>query len=126
MRHNFRELRIWQVGMEIARLTYKLTKHFPREELYGLTSQMQRAAVSIPSNIAEGCGRGTDLQTIHFIDISLGSSCELETQILLAVDFNYCVEDSIFELINLLKEFQPKARSFRDKLSQKSKILNKV
>ena len=117
MRHNFKELRIWQVGMEIARLTYKTTRNFPREEQYGLISQLHRAAVSIPSNVAEGCGRGTDLQTIHFIDIALGSSCELETQLLLSVDFKYCTKTNFEEIHQLLDEFQRKARNFRDKLA---------
>lgn len=120
MRHNFKELKIWQLGMEIARLIYKITKQFPREEQYGLTSQMQRAAVSIPSNIAEGCGRGTDLQTIHFLDIALGSSCELETQLLLSLDFDYYPKSNYEEIALLIDEFQRKTRNFRDKIASKS------
>lgn len=118
MKHNFKELQIWQVAMKIARQTYSITKKFPKEEQYGIVSQMQRAAVSIPSNIAEGCGRGTDLQTVHFLDIALGSSCELETQLLLSVDFKYCTLAEYESVRLLLDEFQRKTRNFRDKLRQ--------
>lgn len=77
---------------------------------------MRRAAVSIPSNIAEGCGRGTDPQLIHFIDIALGSSCELETQVLLARDFGYCSEELSISLLDKINEFQHRTRHFRNKI----------
>ena len=80
----FRDLRVWQCGMELAEEVYRLTRGFPKEELYGLTNQLRRAAVSIPSNIAEGQGRGTDGQFLHMLSISYGSLRELETQVLLA------------------------------------------
>lgn len=71
--HNFRELKIWQDAMKITKLTYKLTKLFPSSEMYGLTSQMNRAAVSIPSNIAEGAGRNSNKEFTQFLNISIGS-----------------------------------------------------
>ena len=80
-RHNFKKLKIWQMGLQIAKDIFDSTATFPNEEKFGLTSQMNRCAVSIPSNIAEGSSR-TNKSFSHFIDISLGSSFELQTQIL--------------------------------------------
>ena len=107
MKHNFSNLRIWQQGRELVKEVYLITKGFPKEELFGLTSQMRRAAVSIPSNIAEGCGRGTDAQLAHFIDIAVGSICELETQCYLSYDLEYInseQEHRLMEQISLLRK----------------------
>ena len=76
-----KDLLIWQKGIKIVSLVYQLAKSFPQEELYALTSQIKRAAVSIPSNIAEGYGRNTDKSFSHFLDISRGSLFEIETQL---------------------------------------------
>jgi four helix bundle protein len=81
---NFKELKIWQKGLNIAVDTYKLTAAFPSSEKFGLHSQMTRAAVSIPSNIAEGSSRKSDKDYGRFLEMSLGSSFELETQLLIA------------------------------------------
>lgn len=116
--HNFKELRIWKQAMDIARLSYSITKEFPREEIFGLTSQMKRSAVSIPSNIAEGCGRGTNPQLIHFLDISLGSSSELETQIILAKDFDFCSKEKFEDWISQVNSFQRQTRTFRERLAK--------
>lgn len=83
-----RKLKVWQLGLELAATVHGHTKVFPKDELYGLTSQMRRAAVSIPSNIAEGYGRG-GLDYARFVDIAYGSLLELETQIELAHRFGY-------------------------------------
>ena len=102
--HNFRELKIWQEAIEITKLTYKLTKRFPSSELYGLTSQMNRAAVSIPSNIAEGAGRNSNKEFTQFLNISIGSCFELETQMILAYEFNYVQKDEMeMFILNLSK-----------------------
>lgn len=85
-----RKLKVWQLGMELAATVYAHTKGFPKDELYGMTSQLRRAAVSVPSNIAEGYGRG-GLDFARFIDIAYGSLLELETQIELAQRFGYLV-----------------------------------
>ncbi|MDY7039174.1 MAG: four helix bundle protein [Thermodesulfobacteriota bacterium] len=89
MLKNYKELNVWQKSYELYLRIYRITAKFPNEERYGLTSQIRRAAVSIPSNIAEGYGRKTTLDYVRMLYISYGSVCELETQILLAGDLGY-------------------------------------
>ena len=86
MLKSFKELKVWQKSYELCLEVYRITAKFPKEERYGLTSQIRRSVVSIPSNIAEGYGRKTTLDYIRMLYISYGSVCELETQILLAGD----------------------------------------
>ena len=81
---NYKELKVWQKSYELCLEIYRITAKFPKEERYGLTSQIRRSVVSIPSNIAEGYGRKTTLDYVRMLYISYGSVCELETQILLA------------------------------------------
>jgi four helix bundle protein len=81
---DFRELKVWQRSMTVARQSYRLTDHLPLDEKYGLVSQIRRSAVSIPSNIAEGSGRDTPRESMRFLRIAYGSACELETQLLIA------------------------------------------
>ncbi len=88
-----KNLRVWNESMELAKMVYQITANFPKEELFGLVSQMRRCAVSIPSNIAEGYGRGTNAELIHFLYISLGSSNELDTQLELSRRFAYVSDD---------------------------------
>lgn len=83
MRHNFRELMIWKDAMKLVKTIYTITSQLPQSETYGLASQLQRSAVSIPSNIAEGSGRGSDKELNYFLTIGLSSSYELETQLIL-------------------------------------------
>ena len=87
--HNFRELVAWQKAMQLTKDVYTVTQSFPAEERFALTSQIQRAAVSIPSNIAEGAGRPTQKELVHFLSFSLGSAYELETELLLAESLGY-------------------------------------
>ena len=87
--NSYRDLIVWQKSMSLAREIYHLTKSFPKEEIYGLTSQIRRCAVSIPSNIAEGKGRGSDKEFVRFLQISLGSLYELNTQLELSYDLSY-------------------------------------
>jgi four helix bundle protein len=89
MLKNYKELKVWQKAYQLCLITYKITGRFPKEEIYGLTSQLRRSAVSVPSNIAEGYGRQTTKQYVQALYISYGSTCELETQILLAGDLGY-------------------------------------
>jgi four helix bundle protein len=86
---DFRKLKVWDRSHRLAVEVYRATARFPRSELFGLASQMRRAAVSTPSNLAEGCGRRTDAELSRFSDIALGSASELEYQILLARDLGY-------------------------------------
>ena len=85
----FRELKAWQLGMDLAERVYLITDSFPKSEIYGLTSQIRRCAVSVPSNLAEGHGRTSAKEFLQFIAISFGSICELETQILLSHRLKY-------------------------------------
>ena len=93
--HNFKELNVWQKAMDLAVFVYQLTGYFPKEEKYGLISQIQRCAVSIPSNIAEGSGRVSNKDFQRFISITMGSSFELETQVILAYRFNYITNNQL-------------------------------
>ncbi len=113
---NFKELRIWQKGMEIAVGCYKLIENFPKEERYGLSSQITRCGVSIPSNIAEGSGRRTEIDYRRFIDISLGSSYELETQLLIAQYVKFGNQELLAEMLNRVSEEQKMLMGFGNKL----------
>ncbi|MDO8365769.1 MAG: four helix bundle protein [Saprospiraceae bacterium] len=117
MKHNFRLLQIWKSGIDIAVKTYTHCKSFPKEEIFGLSAQMKKAAVSISSNIAEGCGRGTDAQLTCFLDISLDSACELETQIVIAQKLQFLSDGEAMEWIRDIHSEQKQIRSFRDKVS---------
>jgi four helix bundle protein len=99
MSKDYTNLEVWQESRKLVNTTYVLTKSFPKEELFGLTNQMRRAAVSIVSNIAEGCGRQTEKDTINFLHISRGSLYELETQCFVALDQKYFTDEQ-FEHIN--------------------------
>jgi four helix bundle protein len=85
-RQSFRDLTVWQRAMELAGAVYRLTQSFPREETFGLTSQLRRSAISIPSNVAEGHGRMSSREFKHFLLIARGSNSELQTQLQLSVD----------------------------------------
>ena len=99
---SFRDLKIWQKGIELVKEVYKITKNFPKEEQYGLSSQMRRAAVSIPSNVAEGFRRRHNKEYKQFLNISLGSSAELETQIVIAKELEYIEGSKEKELVELI------------------------
>ena len=81
---NYRDLLVWKQGIELVKLIYQITKNFPKEELYGLTSQIRRSAISIPSNIAEGHARDSLKKYLHFLSIAAGSLAELQTQLVIA------------------------------------------
>jgi len=84
-----KDLKVWQKGIELVKVIYDITKTFPSNEQFGLTSQIRRCSVSIPSNIAEGCGRNSDKELIHFLYIALGSASELETQIIISQELGF-------------------------------------
>ena len=97
----YQNLVVWQKSMVLAKDIFDVTARFPKSETFGLVSQMRRCAVSIPSNIAEGYGRGTNKDLVHFLYVSLGSSNELETQLILSRDFEYLNEEESSMLIQL-------------------------
>ena len=93
---DFREFKVWEKAHSLTLDIYRNTAHFPREELYGLTSQLRRSSSSIPANIAEGCGRGGNKELARFLQIGMGSASELEYHILLARDLTY-IPESIYD-----------------------------
>ncbi len=104
---NFRNLIVWKRAVELATSVYRKTVNFPKNELYGLTSQIRRSAVSISSNIAEGAGRRSKKEFANFLGISYGSACELETQLLIARNLKYLTQtdfDSLFEELNEIQK----------------------
>ena len=98
MLKNYKELNVWQKSYILCLHIYKVTKGFPKDEIYGLTSQIRRSAVSIPSNIAEGYGRKTTLEYVRFLYIAYGSVCELETQVMISGDLCYVEKERLREL----------------------------
>jgi len=84
-----KDLDVWKQSIQLVKQIYKITQTFPKHEMYGLTNQIRRAAVSVPSNIAEGAGRHSDKEFIQFLYISLGSLAEVETQLIIAVEIGY-------------------------------------
>ena len=96
---SYRELRVWQAGVELVSSVYCLTESFPESEKYGLVSQMRRCAVSIPSNIAEGFGRGSKPDYIRFLKIARGSVYEFETQLEISINLGFCEKANIADLL---------------------------
>uniref|UniRef100_UPI004049F62B four helix bundle protein n=1 Tax=Flavobacterium sp. TaxID=239 RepID=UPI004049F62B len=116
-RHNFKKLKIWQMSMELSKIILDLTDTFPISEKYGLKSQMDRCSISMPSNIAEGSSR-TDKSFSHFLDISLGSSFELQTQIILANHRKYLTNEITNSIETKIEEFQRATMSFQNTLNK--------
>ena len=113
---NFKELKIWQKGFRIAVNSFKLISAFPKEEKFGISAQITKAAVSIPSNIAEGSS-GSSEKDYRFLEVSLGSSFELETQLLIAGAINYGDKELRDEILNDVDEEQKMLISFMKKLN---------
>ena len=113
----YRDLKVWQSAMWLAEAAYHLSEKFPRHEMYGLASQLQRSAVSVPSNIAEGYGRNSDKAFHHFLGIALGSLAELETQILLAQRLNYLAETDITPVLLKTDELGKMLKGLQKSLS---------
>ncbi len=114
-RHNYKNLKIWKIGIEIVDDVYTVLGEFPKDEKFGLISQISRCSVSIPSNIAEGSSR-TDKSFSHFIDIALGSSFELETQLIIAFKRNYISKEQLTKIELKIQEFQKMTMGFQNKL----------
>ncbi len=120
--HNFKELKSWQKAIDFCLDIYKLTGSFPTEERFGLISQLRRAGVSVPSNIAEGSGRNSDKEFVHFLSIATGSSYELETQLIIAHRLGYIKEEEIQEATLKLSEIQKMVFAFSNRLKTNNKI----
>ena len=119
MLKNFKELKVWQKSYDLCLKLYKATKSFPKEEVYGLTSQIRRSAVSVPSNIAEGYGRKTTPDYLKSLYIAYGSSCELETQLLLSYDLDYINNGEIKELKEEMGEVERMLKALIKSLENK-------
>jgi four helix bundle protein len=115
---NFKELKVWQKGLEIATKSFKLTESFPKEERFGLSIQITRAAVSIPSNIAEGSSRSSEKDYNRFLEIALGSGFELETQLLIAEAANYGSKEIRDQMLQGLDEEQKMLIAFMKRLEK--------
>lgn len=116
----YKDLLVWQKGMEIAKLIYRVTRTFPTEEKFGLIAQMRRAAVSIPSNIAEGQARHTTGEFIQFISHAEGSLAELDTQLILAIELEMCSTAKAAPAFLLLEEQRRMLNALRRKLAARS------
>ncbi|MDR1603422.1 MAG: four helix bundle protein [Gracilibacteraceae bacterium] len=101
---NYQELIVWQKSMALAKEVYQIVKKLPKEELYSLSVQMRRAAVSIPSNIAEGQARNSTKEFIQFLSVARGSKAEIQTQMLLCVEIGYLANTDILEAMGLAEE----------------------
>lgn len=116
---SYRDLEVWQRSRRLVKTIYDLTKTFPKEELFGLTSQMRRAAISVPANIAEGYSRHGTKDYIHFVSIALGSSSELEALLILAEDLNYVTESTAARILKDVDVLQKMLHRLRQSLKEK-------
>lgn len=101
---NYKDLKVWEKAHRFTLDVYEATKSFPKEEIYSLTNQLRRASSSIPANIAEGCGKNTQADFAHYLNISLGSSNEAEYFLILTRDLKYLNEDSFANLFKIVNE----------------------
>ena len=113
---DFRTLKVWEKSHKVVLAVYEVTKSFPKSELYGVTSQIQRAAVSVPTNIAEGCGKDSDAELGRYFKIAMGSSSELEYLLLLAHDLRYLDDNQYNQLHANLVEVRKMLNAFIQKL----------
>ena len=101
---HYKDLTVWQKAMDLTAEIYRITKKLPKEELYGLTNQMRRSAVSVPSNIAEGNGRASTGDYVRFLTIARGSVAEVETQLLIGVRLDFLSQEDIAAALSLIDE----------------------
>jgi four helix bundle protein len=111
--HKFKELLIWKKSREFCYNIYNVTSNFPSEEKFGLTNQLRRASVSIPSNIAEGSSRNSNKDFARFLEIAIGSAYEVETQLLISSDLGFINQESSIDLISTLEEIIKMTSRFR-------------
>lgn len=109
---NYKKLIVWQKAMLLTTSIYKIVKKLPKEELFALSDQMRRAAISIPSNIAEGCGRRLQGELKYFLRIASGSAAELETQLQICINLGYLKDDEVKDIFAMLREVEKMLNSF--------------
>ena len=117
--HKYKELKLWQKSIDLVTSIYLSTRSFPSVEKFGLVSQINRAAVSIPSNIAEGAGRNSDKEFVQFLSIAQASSYELETQLIISRNLNYLSAEELGQLTIQIEEVQKMNYSIQSKFKQK-------
>jgi len=117
--HKYKDLKLWQKSIDLVTSVYLLTRSFPNDEKFGLVSQINRSAVSIPSNIAEGAGRNSDKEFIQFLSIAQASSYELETQLIISKNLNYISIEELKYLSEQIEEVQKMNYSIQLKFRQK-------
>ena len=117
---NFRNLKIWERSHQLTLVIYRLTSAFPKSETYGLVSQLRRSVVSVPTNIAESCGRNSRKESAHFLNIALGSLSETEYLVFLSKDLGYIAKDSFYELESEMNEIKRMIFTFRKRLIQEN------
>jgi four helix bundle protein len=116
---HFRDLEVWQLAMGLAKQVYGLTTEFPKEERYGLSSQLQRAAVSIPSNIAEGNARASTREYARFVSVACGSVAKLQTQLLIAKDLELCRSSDLESVLALCERVSKMLHGLHRSLTSK-------
>ncbi len=119
MIHNFKELVVWEKGMELCGEIEEMVQKFPTTQSFTLGNQIRRASISVPSNIAEGAGYNSDRQFCKFLSISLGSAYEVETQLLLARRYGLVMEEDFLRVEGLVKKIQAMIFNFRKHLKEK-------
>lgn len=119
---NFRTMKMWNDAVDLSVLTYKYTKQFPTDEKFGLVSQMNRAAVSISSNIAEGCSRSSDIEFKRFLEIAMGSGFELETQFILANKLLFINETELELVLVEIHQIQKQLNGLISKIKQDNNV----
>ncbi|HKI44470.1 MAG TPA: four helix bundle protein [Balneolales bacterium] len=120
--HHFKNLKIWQKARVVVRDVYEVTSNFPDSEKFALSSQLRRCSVSIPSNFAEGAGRGSDGDFADFLSFSIGSSFELETQLIIAKDLELVSDENYRHMISEIEEIQRMLIGFRNKIVGKTSV----
>ncbi|MGE5123851.1 MAG: four helix bundle protein [Acidobacteriaceae bacterium] len=113
---DFHKLKVWERAHNLTLNIYAETQAFPKEEVYGLTNQMRRSPASIPTNIAEGCGRNSKAETVHFFNLAIGSASELEYQLILAHDLHYLIDKEYSDMSNELIEVRKMLYAFANRL----------
>lgn len=117
--HNLKELKIWNKAIAVSVDVYKATSNFPKEEVYGLTSQIRRCVVSISSNISEGAGRNSNKEFLHFLGIANGSSYELQTQLIISNKLTFLSNDLLESLLKQIEEIQKMNYTFQKTIQTK-------